>query len=412
MPSVLNYSKNKPYPGLRSDTQNVLRESRLPLFIWSIFVYFTVLFAQIPMTARPLDYIAFTVLMMIHILLHWYAGSVVHRKHWIYFVVQGIVVWGCAIFMPQVYSVIFVSLLTVVVGQSIGVYSQKLKVFWIFMLYSVFFACSLIWFETNEDLTSTLRSLFFTMFFVISYATLFYKQVHAKLQTQSFLRELEQAHSKVEELTIANERQRMARDLHDTLAQGLAGLIMQLDAVDAHLENGNKERAHEIVQLSKAQAKRALAEARSAIDDLRLYSVEAIDITKAVQDEAEHFSHMTGIRITTKLSIRHPVIPKLIFEHSLHIIRECLANTAKHANATNVEVVVASNEDVIELTITDDGIGFDTRLIEKQSGSYGLVGLYERARIIGGKIKIESGQQGTSVSIRIPLQQEASTYEG
>ncbi|WKL02060.1 sensor histidine kinase [Paenibacillus amylolyticus] len=311
--------------------------------------------------------------------------------------------------MPNAHSLIFVSLLTALAGQSIGVYAQRMKVLLVCTFYCTLFSVSLVWLGTTEDLPSTVPSLFFIMFFVIGYAALFYKQVRAKLRTQSFLRELERAHRKVEELTIANERQRMARDLHDTLAQGLAGLIMQLDAVDAHLENDNNQRAHEIVQLSKAQAKRTLSEARSAIDDLRSYSTKVIDISKAVKEEAEHFSHITGIRIVTPLSMPHLVVPKLIFEHSLHIIRECLANTAKHANATNVEVMVAARENEIELSITDDGIGFDTNLIEKQSGSYGLIGLYERTRIMSGEIEIESGKQGTKVSVRIPLQQEDTT---
>ena len=401
-----DYSKNKPYKSSRSDIQNVLRDSRLPALIWVILIYFSALYSQLPMFPTWFEFIIFTGLILIHILLHWYAGSVVDRRPWIYFVTQGFIVWGCALFMPNAHSVIFVSLLTALAGQSIGVYSQRIKVLLVCTLYCTLFSFSLVWLGTTEDLPSTLPSLFFVMFFVIGYASLFYKQVRVKLRTQSFLRELERAHRKVEELTIANERQRMARDLHDTLAQGLAGLIMQLDAVDAHLENDNIHRAHEIVQLSKAQAKRTLSEARSAIDDLRSYSAEVIDISKAVQDEAEHFSHTTGIRISTQLSIPHPVVPKLIFEHSLHIIRECLANTAKYANATNVEVVVAARENIIELRITDDGIGFDTKLIEKQSGSYGLIGLYERTRIIGGDIKIESGKQGTKVSVRIPLQQE------
>ncbi|MCQ6560946.1 sensor histidine kinase [Paenibacillus mendelii] len=400
-----NYSKNKPYEGFRSDTPNVLRDSRLPVLIWVILIYLSVLSFQIPMFPILLEFIIFTGLILIHILLHWYAGSVADKRPWIYFVTQGFIVWGCALLMPEAYSVIFVSLLTVLVGQSIGVYSQRLKVLLVCTLYCTLFSFSLVWLGTTEDLPATLPSLIFVMVFVIGYATLFYKQVRVKLRTQLFLRELERAHRKVEDLTIANERQRMARDLHDTLAQGLAGLIMQLDAVDAHLENDNMHRAHEIVQLSKAQAKRTLSEARSAIDDLRSYSAKVIEISKAVQDEAEHFSHATGVHISTQLSIPHSV-PKLIFEHSLHIIRECLANTAKYANATNVEVVVAARENVIELRITDDGIGFDTNLIGKQSGSYGLIGLYERARIIGGDIKIESGKQGTKVSVRIPLQQE------
>ncbi|MFC9707708.1 sensor histidine kinase [Paenibacillus sp. NPDC056933] len=401
-----DYSKNKPYKSSRTDIQNVLRESRLPALIWVILVYFSALFFQLPMIPTWFEFNIFTGLILIHILLHWYAGSVVDKRPWIYFVTQGCIVWGAALFIPNAHSLIFVSLLTALAGQSIGVYSQRMKVLLVYTLYCTLFSVSLVWRGTTEDLPSTLPSLFFVMFFVTGYASLFYKQVRAKLRTQSFLVELERAHRKVEDLTIANERQRMARDLHDTLAQGLAGLIMQLDAVDAHIESDNINRAHEIVQLSKDQAKRTLSEARSAIEDLRSYSAEVIDITKAVQDEAEHFSHMTGIRISTQLLIPHSMVPKLIFEHSLHIIRECLANTAKYANATNVEIVLAAHENVIELRITDNGIGFDTKLIEKQSGSYGLIGLYERARIIGGDMEIESGKQGTKVSVRIPLQQE------
>ncbi|WP_413408679.1 sensor histidine kinase [Paenibacillus amylolyticus] len=401
-----DYSINKPYTSSRSDIQNVLRDSRLPALIWGILIYFSALYSQLPMLPTWFEFMMFTALILVHILLHWYAGYVVDRRPWIYFMTQGCIVWGCALFMPNAHSLIFVSLLTALAGQSIGVYAQRMKVLLVCTFYCTLFSVSLVWHGTTEDLPSTVPSLFFIMFFVIGYAALFYKQVRAKLRTQTFLRELERAHRKVEELTIANERQRMARDLHDTLAQGLAGLIMQLDAVDAHLENDNNHRAHEIVQLSKAQAKRTLSEARSAIDDLRSYSAEVIDISKEVKEEAEHFSHITGICVVTRLSMPHLVVPKLIFEHSLHIIRECLANTAKYANATNVEVVVAARENEIELSITDDGIGFDTNLIEKQSGSYGLIGLYERTRIMGGEIEIESGKKGTKVSVRIPLQQE------
>ncbi|AIQ58797.1 sensor histidine kinase [Paenibacillus borealis] len=400
------YSSNQPDEISRSDIQNVLRDSRLPALIWVILIYFSALFFQLPILPTWFEFIMFTGLILIHMLLHGYAGSVVDKRPWIYFVMQGLIVWGCALFMPNAHSVILVSLLTALAGQSIGIYAQRKQVLWVCTFYCTLFSVSLVWPRTTGDLPSTLPSLFFVMFFVIGYASLFYKQVRAKLRTQSFLRELERAHRKVEDLTIANERQRIARDLHDTLAQGLAGLIMQLDAVDAHLENDNIHRAQEIVQLSQTQAKRTLAEARSAIDDLRSYSAEVIDLSKAVEDEAEHFSHMTGIRISTQLSIPHPVVPKLIFEHSLHMIRECLANTAKYANASNVAIVVAARENVIELKITDDGRGFDTKLIEKQSGSYGLLGLYERARIIGGDIEIESGRQGTKVSVRIPLHQE------
>lgn len=391
----------------RSDSYNVLRVSRLPAFIWVAVIYCSALFSQLPSIPALYEWAVFTGFILIHILLHGYGGAAVERRPWIYFVAQGFIVWACALSMPGAHSVIFVSLLTALVGQSIGVYPRRMKVLWVCLFYCMLFAVSLVWFGTAEDLPSTLPALFFVMFFVIGYASLFYKQVRAKLRTQSFLQELEQAHSKVEELTIANERQRIARDLHDTLAQGLAGLIMQLDAVDAHLESGNVSRAHEIVRLSKEQSKRTLSEARSAIDDLRSYSAEDIDLAEAVQAEADHFSHLSGIRISTKLSVSSSRVPKLVLEHSLHMIRECLANTAKHAKAANAELVFAVHGNEMKISVSDDGIGFDTRIIENQSGgSYGLMGLYERARIIGGTIEIESGKQGTRVSVRIPLQQE------
>ncbi|UPK47383.1 hypothetical protein KET34_18125 [Paenibacillus pabuli] len=95
---------------------------------------------------------------------------------------------------------------------------------------------------------------------VISYVSLFYRQVNARVRTQNFLRELELAHQKVEELTLTGERQRMARDLHDTLAQGLAGIIMQLEAASIHQEKGNQLKVQEIIRNARVQARQSLAD--------------------------------------------------------------------------------------------------------------------------------------------------------
>lgn len=97
---------------------------------------------------------------------------------------------------------------------------------------------------------------------MFAFAIMFFRQVHERQRIQSFLQDLQEAHKKVEELTLANERQRMARDLHDTLAQGVAGLIMRLEAADAHLSRGNTERTGEIIKQSMQQARRTLADAR------------------------------------------------------------------------------------------------------------------------------------------------------
>ncbi len=112
--------------------------------------------------------------------------------------------------------------------------------------------------------------------FVVIYVTLYIRQHEAREQAQNLLKELEAANqqlseyaAQVEDLTIATERQRLARDLHDTLSQGLAGLILQLEAVDANLKNERQDRAVEILQQSMEHARATLADARLAISDLR-----------------------------------------------------------------------------------------------------------------------------------------------
>ena len=111
------------------------------------------------------------------------------------------------------------------------------------------------------------------------------RQARARVQTQRLRQELEQAHRqladdavRLEELTRAAERQRMARELHDTLAQGLAGLILQLEAVKAHLVAGREERALEIVIQAMGRARTSLTTARSAIDDLRTETMTPTDL--------------------------------------------------------------------------------------------------------------------------------------
>src|SRR5690606_37880015 len=99
------------------------------------------------------------------------------------------------------------------------------------------------------------------------------------------LAELETAHrqlaayaAQVESLTLSNERQRMARELHDTLSQGVAALVLQLEAANAHLQNGRHDRAAGIIDLSLRRARNTLAESRAAIDDLRLAERSLIEM--------------------------------------------------------------------------------------------------------------------------------------
>ncbi|WP_167374632.1 sensor histidine kinase [Paenibacillus helianthi] len=231
---------------------------------------------------------------------------------------------------------------------------------------------------------------------------LFLQQVHARLRTQSFLKDLENAHRKVEELTLANERQRMARDLHDTLAQGVASFIMQLEAADEFIVQGNIRRSQEIIQQSMGQARRTLAEARRVINNLRLNSASEMVFHEELTDEIQRFFQATGINVYPKIQMSSQM-SRMLMEHSLYIVSECLTNVAKHAKADNVWVTVNEQNDRIEIEVKDNGTGFDTSQVGKQAGHYGLLGLFERVRLIGGEIQITSASNGTRIRMEAPI---------
>ncbi|MBT2281934.1 sensor histidine kinase, partial [Priestia megaterium] len=287
---------------------------------------------------------------------------------------------------------------------SVGMYYQTRKVLLV-SIFCILMTCLTSILMGKADVLLTYLVVMIPMIIsVVGYAVMFFRQVHAKIRIQTSLYELELAHRKVEELTLANERQRMARDLHDTLAQGLAGLIMQLEAINAHLSKGNIKRGQEIVQQAMERVRGALADARSVIDNLRSQSDLNVDFTENIRDEVYRFTSATGI--SCELDI-NPMsfLPALITEHGQYIISECLTNIARHAQANHVWMKIEKRiNDILYIEIKDDGIGFDSEIIGKQAGHYGLIGMKERIRILKGTININSKmQEGTHIQIEIPM---------
>lgn len=241
---------------------------------------------------------------------------------------------------------------------------------------------------------------------------LFLQQVRARERAQALVRELESAHrqlaasiARVEELTLLTERQRMARELHDTLAQGLAGLILQLEAAGLHLQQQHVERATVIVHQAQARARGALANARCAIDDLR--AVPA-DIVATVQEEIDRFVAATGIACGADIAALAQ-LPASCHEHAIYAIAEGLANVARHAQAHHVWVEVQTGIAAVAVVVRDDGVGFEPARVAGRAGHYGLLGVRERARLAGGDFAVESAPGiGTTLHLRLPsgLQEE------
>lgn len=373
--------------------------ARVPSMTWVFFIYFVSMLVQIlhEVSFIPLSF--FSGLMLLYASLIWHFSSLTEKYPWIYFMIQGLIIQGCALIMDQAIFILLLGMYPLLTGQSVDVYYHRIKmVILSVMYYGLFLSTLFIMGQSESVILMTILYVMMTIIFV-SLADLYLKQVHARIRTQTFLEDLELAHRKVEELTLANERQRMARDLHDTLAQGLAGIIMQLDAVDAHLMKGNTPRAQEIVQYSMVHAKKTLSEARLAIDNLRSKTFATVDFSDAIREEIERFKNATGIQVFLNMNINGS-IPKLMMEHGLYMIGECLTNVARHAEAKHVWVYIRIEGANMNLEIKDDGKGISSNHKDSASGHYGIIGMKERIRILGGSIIITNNiPSGTLIKI-------------
>jgi NarL family two-component system sensor histidine kinase YdfH len=240
--------------------------------------------------------------------------------------------------------------------------------------------------------------------FTVIYVVLFNRQVEARQRAQALLEELESAHRRlreyadqVEELTLGRERERMGRELHDTLAQGLAGLIMQLEAIDSHLETGGTERARAVLQQAMQRSRTTLHEARRAIQALHASALERGDLAEALRREAESFAATAGVPCRCDVAAGSLVVAPERAQEILRIVQESLANAARHARARSVEVRLREDRGELRLVVSDDGIGFDA---DRVSRGFGLAGMRERAARLGGTLRVDSRPgAGTTVEL-------------
>ena len=253
--------------------------------------------------------------------------------------------------------------------------------------------------------------------FVIMYVSLYTRASDDRDRARKLLDELEITNrqlaeytNQVEELTLTTERQRMARELHDTLAQGLAGLNSTARSRRCTYSNQNAQKAQTIIQQAMSRARTTLADARRAISNLRETPLTPADLNEAIKTNTERFQTSTGIPCTLELCQAPCISPQLI-ENILRAISEGLMNIARHAEATEVIISMNCDEESIMIEIRDNGIGFDPSEADGRSGHYGLVGMRERARLYGGSLTIESQpSQGTTLKIQLPLIEEETDH--
>ncbi|WIW26561.1 sensor histidine kinase [Bacillus inaquosorum] len=347
----------------------------------------------------------FTILMAVFSFLHWHSYRWVKKRVILYFALQGLITFTLANFMTGFLVLVLIGLYAFLIGQIIGMADRR-KTFLILYL------LLLLLMNVANQIHKGAYLHFIViaapiMIVIITYAATFFAQVDEKIKAQLTLERLELAHQQVEQLTLQNERQRMARDLHDTLAQGLVSLNMQLDAIHVHLTKRNTERAKEIIQQSMNRVKSTLADARSAIDDLRSKSEEIGFLKERITSLMDHFQESTGTACFLDYRL-HQVPDVRTVENCYYIIGECITNAVKHAEAETIWVSIWDDEKGrLHLTVKDNGKGFNVEKGKKKRGHYGLLGIQERVRAMNGQFNIKSTKSiGTHIEINVPIQGE------
>jgi len=392
---------------LKRKIDNFSDESLL-LIPWAIVVYIGAVLVQSVENISLLHSIIFSFIILIYVIFQRFSWVFVDRRKYYYFMIQSGLLFVSTMIMPLGTSIILMGLLPFLIAQAITMFSNAFKVIITFIFLYIPY-CFVVNFIFGGDMLAIfIVVFFFILMIVVSYSIIYNRQVRV---LHKYLRELEITHRRVEELTLVTERQRMARDLHDTLAQGLAGIIMQLEAVDSHLINRNIEKSHQIVKKSMQQARNTLAEARQVIDDLRSDSFYEINFYQAVKEEIKKVKMLTSIKIKSEIILINK-LPSLIKEHSLFIISECLTNAVRHSKADSVNLKIKEELKMLLIIVEDDGIGFNINSIGKKNGHYGLVGINERVRLLDGYVKITSrSSRGTTIQIEIPILVKGAQYE-
>jgi len=206
------------------------------------------------------------------------------------------------------------------------------------------------------------------------------------------------------ELAVLEERTRLAREIHDTLAQQLTAIVLQLEAAEAFVER-SPSRVGSVVVTARDLARSALQEARRSVWNLRPSPLEATGLVAALEREVRRWRQYSGIPARLRAEgLPNPLPLQPAAEVALfRIVQEALANAARHSHAHRVDVEVARRDGWLEICIADDGAGFDPEGAP-QRGSFGLVGMGERARMAGGSLEVSSAVgSGTRVTVRLPL---------
>ncbi|HVO88479.1 MAG TPA: PAS domain-containing sensor histidine kinase, partial [Casimicrobiaceae bacterium] len=201
---------------------------------------------------------------------------------------------------------------------------------------------------------------------------------------------------------LEREKSRIARELHDELAQSLTTLKMDISLIRVTQPDPDDELLERLAKMEQ-QIDVTIKSMRRIAADLRPLTLDDLGLVPAVEALVNNFAQHSGIECELAVSQPEYELSDAQATAVFRTVQEALTNIVKHSKARRVEVVIEQNEGDLMVTITDDGVGFATEA-PRRHNAYGLLGLRERAYLLGGDASIESAPgRGTSIGVRFPL---------
>jgi signal transduction histidine kinase len=233
------------------------------------------------------------------------------------------------------------------------------------------------------------------------------KVISQSQQRAELIEELEAARDQLAEAHhsagVMAERERMAREIHDTLAQGMTSIVMLAQTAAVELSRGAAEPAAARLAAIEDTARENLAEARALVAAFTPVALSEATLTEVLRRQAERFAAETGVDVQVSLDLPDDEVAALPQAQQVVLLRaaqESLANVRKHAGATSVLIRLGMSADGVGIEIRDDGTGFEP---EAPAGGFGLAAMRGRVEESGGTVQVESAPgRGTRVQVLIP----------
>jgi signal transduction histidine kinase len=375
-------------------TPTIIRMGNPRRFDIAVYVTVTVL-TVVSVTWLPYSWarLPTVVLCLAYGMMYWLGYYAIHtqRQAVLYFGTQTLLLTGLVLLggLSDVFGLLFF-----VLGiQAVMVMPKRRAIMWLLLLYLIQSSVG-VWYRFPEGIINVVFNIAVYVLTYVFAATVRQAEI-ARMENEQLLVDLRLAQRQLHDLAVAEERNRLARDLHDSVKQQVFATTMQLGAARVLLERDPHPVLAQVVEAEQL-VKQAGAELSLLIHELRPAALGDKGLAEALHAYSTDWSRQTGIATTMQTQNERPLPPAT--EHALlRVTQEALANVSRHSQATTVTIDVLYSADAVLLQIADDGRGFDAGTIRK---GVGLDSMRERIEGLGGCVQVESQiGGGTRISV-------------